>query len=308
MKLLIAYDGSPGAEVAVKDLVRAGVPKRGDARIVSFADVWLPPAPSPDEGIFSQPRSRAAAYDKASEVLRRATKTAIQGAELVHQMLLDWNVTNCAKPDSPAWGILAEARRWHADLIAIGSHGRTPLERFFLGSVSYKVAAEAICSVRVVRPHNESGHPPVRLMIGIDGSKDSLNAVQQVAQRNWGAGTQVDLVTVIDPKLTSETILKSGLLRKAEELESTEISVQRLLEKSYEALTRQELVVQCHILEGDPKRTLLHKAEDWRIDCIFLGARGTEHAERLYLGTVASAICTRAHCTVEIVRGSPTPG
>ena len=301
MKLLIAYDGSPGAKIAAKDLLRAGLSERGDARILTLADVWLPPKPSPDESLFPDAPIRTDAHDKASEVLRQAKKTAVQGAELVHQLLLNWNVTNCAKPDSPAWGILAEARRWHSDLIVIGSHGRTPLERFFLGSVSFKVAAEALCSVRVVRPRTKSGNRPLHLMIGIDGSCDSLNAVHQVTQRNWGAGTQVDLVTVIDPKLKSAAVR----LGTARNLESVEMSVQKTLEECYNKLTRQELVVQCHILEGDPKRILLQKAAKWNADCIFLGARGTEHAERLYLGTVASAICTRAHCTVEIVRVSP---
>ena len=37
------------------------------------------------------------------------------------------------------------------DLIVVGSHGRSALGRFMLGSVSQKVVTEAHCSVRVAR-------------------------------------------------------------------------------------------------------------------------------------------------------------
>ncbi|MGA1999681.1 MAG: universal stress protein [Terriglobales bacterium] len=47
--------------------------------------------------------------------------------------------------------ILDKAAEWHADLIALGSHGRKGLERFLLGSVSEAVARHAPCSVLIVR-------------------------------------------------------------------------------------------------------------------------------------------------------------
>jgi nucleotide-binding universal stress UspA family protein len=47
---------------------------------------------------------------------------------------------------------------------------------------------------------------------------------------------------------------------------------------------------------------LLREAERWEAECIFLGARGLHHNQRIHLGTCASAVATRAHCSVEIVR------
>jgi nucleotide-binding universal stress UspA family protein len=47
--------------------------------------------------------------------------------------------------------ILRGARRAKADMIVLGSHGRTGLARFFLGSVAGRVASMASCPVLTVR-------------------------------------------------------------------------------------------------------------------------------------------------------------
>ena len=51
----------------------------------------------------------------------------------------------------PRHALLAEAERWGAHCIFLGARGHSPLERFFIGSVSASVAARAGCSVEVVR-------------------------------------------------------------------------------------------------------------------------------------------------------------
>jgi nucleotide-binding universal stress UspA family protein len=51
----------------------------------------------------------------------------------------------------PKRNILARAEKWNADLIVLGSHGLTGLNRFLMGSVSDAVSRHAGCSVQVVR-------------------------------------------------------------------------------------------------------------------------------------------------------------
>jgi nucleotide-binding universal stress UspA family protein len=59
--------------------------------------------------------------------------------------------TSVVLSGSPKEIILEEAKKWKADLIVVGSHGRRGLKRFLLGSVSEAVAMNAHCSVVVVR-------------------------------------------------------------------------------------------------------------------------------------------------------------
>jgi nucleotide-binding universal stress UspA family protein len=56
----------------------------------------------------------------------------------------------------PKEAILAEAERWGADLIVVGSHGYRGLTRLWLGSVSQAVASHAGCSVEIVRAPGKS--------------------------------------------------------------------------------------------------------------------------------------------------------
>jgi universal stress protein A len=53
----------------------------------------------------------------------------------------------------PANEILRAARRARADLIVVGTHGRTGVSRFFMGSVAERVVREARCPVLTVRAH-----------------------------------------------------------------------------------------------------------------------------------------------------------
>ena len=47
--------------------------------------------------------------------------------------------------------IIDRASDWGADLIVVGSHGRSGIQRFLLGSVAEFVARHAKCSVEIVR-------------------------------------------------------------------------------------------------------------------------------------------------------------
>jgi nucleotide-binding universal stress UspA family protein len=53
----------------------------------------------------------------------------------------------------PADAILRAARRTRADLIVMGTHGRTGMSRVFLGSVAERVVRESRCPVLTVRAH-----------------------------------------------------------------------------------------------------------------------------------------------------------
>ena len=60
-------------------------------------------------------------------------------------------MTTAVELGSPKSKIIDTAAEWHADLIVLGSHGRTGLDRFLLGSLPDSVLRHAHCSVELVR-------------------------------------------------------------------------------------------------------------------------------------------------------------
>ena len=52
---------------------------------------------------------------------------------------------------NPRTVIIDEAKKWNADLIVVGSHGRTGLTRLLLGSVAQAIVVHGPCSIEVVR-------------------------------------------------------------------------------------------------------------------------------------------------------------
>lgn len=92
----------------------------------------------------------AAAQQSASEAHARVAALCDQGgAPVVLQARMVENV-------AAATGIVQLAADEGADLIVMGSHGRTGLVRFMVGSVVTKVLAEASVPVMVVR-HDTTG-------------------------------------------------------------------------------------------------------------------------------------------------------
>jgi len=69
-------------------------------------------------------------------------------------------------------------------------------------------------------------------------------------------------------------------------------------------IERPGITVTSNLVVGDPKHALVDEANDFKADCVFVGAKGHGRLERMILGSVSSSIAARAHCSVEIVRSS----
>ncbi|HET6855224.1 MAG TPA: universal stress protein [Pyrinomonadaceae bacterium] len=313
MRILIGYDGSECAEAALDDLTHAGLPSEVEAHILSVAEVWLPPpSPSTDEIIAeareaTSPAELQRLYAKQCHAAKEARVLAERARERLQTKFPAWTVTADSSCGSAAWELVAKADHWKPDLIVVGSHGRTALGRFVLGSVSQRVLTEARSSVRIARGRVEEPNSPARIMVGTDGSPASDEALRAVAARHWPPQSEVMVVLVDDP-IAPEFLEKliPPLHETLEEDRREERAwVQKISQRSTEILRAASVKVTCAVKEGDPKRELCKSAEEWGADCIFVGSAGfSNRFERFVLGSVSSAVAARAHCSVEVVRRS----
>ncbi|MSU60871.1 MAG: universal stress protein [Pedosphaera sp.] len=304
-RLLIAYDGSPGAESVLEDLPVAGLPARLEVCVISVADVWLPSdkAGNPADKIPLTPAIKAARA-QANTAVESMRQIADEACVRLQARFPTWTVRPFICADSPGWAIVGKAVDWNADLVSVGSHGRSVLERFFLGSVGQRVVAEAACSVRVVRARKDAVIKPLRIMVAVDGSTDSAIAVEEAASRAWSAHTQFMVAAIKDPRLQAAGAWPSPDADQwvSDHFRDSDDWVCDMAKKFTARLSAAGWPAESHVFEGDPKHVLLKKIEQMNADCLFLGARGLHHGDRHFLGTLASAVSARAHCTVEIVR------
>ena len=141
---------------------------------------------------------------------------------------------------------------------------------------------------------------PVRLVVGVDGSKGAEAAIGAVAERQWPRGAEARVVNSSWKILASPS--GKTLSHFAERDAGENGGAERMVEATAEKLQAAGLTTLVVTEEEEPKRLLLSVAENWGADSIFVGARGLGGFGLWYLGSVASAVAARAHCSVEIVR------
>ena len=93
------------------------------------------------------------ALDRQSSELSKFSETALSRVKAAHG-LADPNVRLEARPGSPTTVLSQYVTENPADLVVIGTHGRTGLRRAILGSVAEGVIASLPCDVLAVRPQN----------------------------------------------------------------------------------------------------------------------------------------------------------
>ena len=312
MKVLIAYDGSESADTAIDGLRRAGLPSEADALVVSVAEVWLP-APEHEatvkDTVASDIRGLDRARARAMERMKLAEEAAQSACERVSQIFPQWRLKHQALSGSPPHEILNLARQWEPDLIVVGSHGRTALGRFVLGSVSQKVLTEAQTSVRISRDTVGTGGSAVRVVVGVDGSEGAKNALRVVALRDWVPGSEVRVVVAEDPLVTNSAYRLIPTVDQfiAEVNEAEHGMAEKLAADAVKELSAtlkdKSVTVSSVVVIGVPKQALVAHAEEFGADCIFTGATGLSNPiERFLVGSVSAAVAARASCSVEVVR------
>ena len=94
------------------------------------------------------------------ELLEEARKVAARASDALQRSGL--MVETVVREGDPRTEIVAEAEKFQADLVVLGSKGRSGVARWLMGSVAEYVVRHAPCSVEVARnPHRPEVAPGV---------------------------------------------------------------------------------------------------------------------------------------------------
>jgi nucleotide-binding universal stress UspA family protein len=140
-RIMHATDFSSNTMPALRQAV--ALARRWRARVI-LLHVMTPPSPFVWEGI--PPSS----YDELLAHARRATKRQL--ASLLSRVRRKGVQASAVLAEGlPAEEVLRTARRQRADLLVLGTHGRTGLRRALMGSVAERIVRQARCPVLTVR-------------------------------------------------------------------------------------------------------------------------------------------------------------
>jgi nucleotide-binding universal stress UspA family protein len=151
LKILIAVDASSHSERAMDFVTRMRWP--AGSRVIVVSALQPVPAPAGAPPLNSDGADLIEARRKdLEEMVSRAEATLREAGFPTEGRVLIGD---------PRQALVEVAERERADLLVVGSRGRTGISRLMLGSVSSHVVAHAPCSVLVVKqPGRAESHPP----------------------------------------------------------------------------------------------------------------------------------------------------
>jgi len=206
----------------------------------------------------------------------------------------DIAVEQAVRTDIPHRAIRQYASEQDVDLIVMGTHGRTGIERYLLGSVTEKVIRLSDVPVLTVNAEDDNAvtYPYTDILVPTDGSEGSAVASDPAVDIARTYDARIHALSVIDTMAMGVDVRSGALLDALEE------SAQTAVETIEEQATRASVsAVETAIDHGNPYRGIRSYVEEHDIDLVVMGTHGRSGLERYLLGSVAE----------KTVRTSPVP-
>jgi nucleotide-binding universal stress UspA family protein len=202
--------------------------------------------------------------------------------------------------------ILIQASRLSADLIVMGTHGRSGVDHLFLGSVAEKTLRTSPIPVMIVPPAAsavaEAGQPFRRILCAVDFSRDSARALSyaaSLAQHSGGTLTILHVVELLpvgyDP-MVGTTFDIQGFQK------ATVAAARKQLQEYAATVTAGSSAIETVLGQGKPYTEILRDAEERGADLIVVGVHGRGAIDRVVFGSTTEHLVRRAACPILIVR------
>ena len=142
-----------------------------------------------------------------------------------------------------------------------------------------------------------------KLLVAIDFSPDSDEALRQAHERAVSTGAQLAVCHIVPNHLRSNLLFphisRVAALNVSLELPEFAKSVSTRVSEITGRTEREfELIVD----DGTPPALILSHAEEWKAELIFMGSHGETSAADVLLGSITSSVLRHAHCPVLVVR------
>jgi nucleotide-binding universal stress UspA family protein len=143
----------------------------------------------------------------------------------------------------------------------------------------------------------------MKILLAIDGSEYSAEAVKVVAERPWPEGAVVRVLSAVEPVAPPAAELwydAGGSLERARQ--ELTARAEQLTAGVAETLRAGGLTAETAVRHGEPRSVIVDEAKEWGADLIVVGSHGHTGLKRWLLGSVAQSVVGHAPCSVEVAR------
>ena len=205
--------------------------------------------------------------------------------------------------------VLAQIVATHADLLVLGTHGRSGFQHLFLGSVTEKVIRQAPCPTLVVPPRAPDVSPDApaqfkQILCAVDFSDSSLSALAYALTLAEESDARLTLLHVIEmpPELRENPMAPDFDVDRIHA--AAEAEAQRRLRELVPEAARTYCTVDTAVVEGRAYRRVLGHAVEQKSDLIVMGVHGRGALDLLLFGSTTHHVIRAAVCPVLIVRSA----
>ena len=295
MKILLAIDGSDASMSAVAATAALSTPPGTTIEIVTVVPDSFAPEGSvwPNVIRVDPPTDRDRVLDDVTRRLQDLADRLGSDERPVQIRVLEGR---------PATEIVAEARRFGADLIILGARGLSAVQRVLLGSVSSEVVDHAPCPVLIARREATGS-----IMLAVDGSDGADLATGFVAESGLFREADVHVVSVADHGAAwwagfSPVDGATAIEVYADEAELAKRRARTAIDAAIERLSDLRVIGIEAVQAGDVVSVILEQAEARDVDVVVVGARSMNTVHRWLVGSVSRAVLHLAPMSVLIVR------
>jgi nucleotide-binding universal stress UspA family protein len=283
-RVVVGVDGSPGARAALVWAIAYSAGRGGRLTVVSLFPVeiyW------DDANLIDERRIEAVRSDTEAQVraLVEEVRTESGGAAAA----VDVEII----PGPAAHGLLAAAEE--ADLLVVGSRGRGAVRSTVLGSVALHAATHARCPVVVVHLRPDAPASAPRVVVGVDGSAASREALVHAVAEAQRQNAEVRVVAAFTPR----TYWSGAYEEAVPPVERLEEAIRSRADQMV-ADVGATVTVAVEPVEEAAGEALVRAAEGAQL--LVVGNRGRGAIRGMLLGSVALHCVIHAPCPVMVVR------
>jgi len=273
--ILVPTDGSGCAQAAVCYAEDLATRYEATVHALCVADSRL---------VENAPQSDQIKQEHAELAERTCTDLSESGVAVEHAV----------RTGVPYRAILRYTTEQDIDLVVMGTHGRTGVERYLLGSVTEKVIRLSDVPVLTVKAEDDEDvtYLYTDILVPTDGSAGAAAAIGPAVDVASTYGARLHALSVVDTRLMGVNVRSDTILDALEEAAQTALDTveERATEASVSA-------VETSVEYGTPYQEIRSYVDEHEIDLAVIGTQGRSGIERYLLGSVAE----------KTVRTSPVP-